>query len=200
MRTRGMELLHPQQILNEIQHCPVTYWPVGPLEWRRPHLPTGTDALNAEAVASMAAEKSGGLVLPTFYWGTEQERSPEMLKCLVFAGDEWVVGMDFPANGLLSMCISEEIFALVVRQHLHLITNLGFKIIVILTGHAAENQMQVLERLSAQFNVDGQTDGLVAMPFVASDEGVLEIGHASRIEISAMIAFSAPLLNGDRKI
>ena len=118
VETRQIALLRPDQIVQEIERCPLVYLPVGPLEWHGPHLPLGVDALNAEKVAQLSAQKTGGLVLPTFYWGTERERSPEMLKWLGFEGDEWIVGMDFPANALPSMYAAEEVFALLIREQL----------------------------------------------------------------------------------
>jgi len=188
MDTRQIALLRPDQVLQEINRCPLVYLPVGPLEWHGPHLPFGTDAINAEKVAYLSAEKTGGLILPTFYWGTERERSSEMLEWLGLDPDAWVVGMDFPANSLPSMYASEEIFALLIREHLRLAANMGFRVIVLVTGHAAENQIAVLQRLAAEITAAGAVRVLVVLPFVANPQGILEVGHASRIETSVMLA------------
>ncbi len=188
VRTRRLELLRPDEVQAEMARCPLVYWPVGPLEWHGPHLPLGTDPLHAEAAALRAAAETGGLVFPTFYWGTERERSPEMLRYLGFEGHEWVVGMDFPSNALPSAYAHEEMFALLVRENLRLIVDMGFRVIVILSGHAAANQMAVLERLTAEFNASGPARVLVALPFVRNDQGILEVGHASSMETSAMMA------------
>lgn len=188
MRTRQIELLRPGEISTEIERYPVVYWPLGLIEWHGPHLPTGTDALNAEAAARLAADKGGGLVLPTLYGGTERERSSEMLRWLGFDGDEWVVGMDFPANTLPSMYIPEEVFALIIRENLPLLAGMGFQLAVLLSGHAAENQVQVLHRLAAEFNEKGPIQVLVSLPFGADVDGQLKVGHASMVETSAMMA------------
>ena len=188
MDTRQIALLRPEQILEERSRCPLVYLPIGPLEWHGPHLPLGMDALNAEKVAQLAAEKTGGLILPTFYWGTERERSPEMLRWLGFEGDEWIVGMDFPANSLPSMYATEEVFAVLVREQLRLAVQMGFQTIAVITGHAAENQIAVLQRLAAEFTARGPARVLVFLPFVTNSEGIMEVGHASRIETAVMMA------------
>lgn len=188
MRTRQIHYLRPQEILAEMVRFPVVYWPLGLIEWHGPHLPLGVDAFNAEAVALRAAEAGGGLVMPLTYFGTERERPPEMLDWLGFDSDEWVVGMDFPANSLPSMYAYEDHFAMVVRENLRLMAKMGFKIIVAITGHAATNQIDTLERVAAEFNAAGEVQVLVALPFVANADGILEVGHASRIETSIMLA------------
>ena len=186
METRQLALLRPDQIVEEMRRCPVVYMPLGPLEWHGPHLPLGVDPLNAEHVARQAAEQTGGLILPTFYWGTERERTPEMQQWLGFKGDKWIVGMDFPANSLPSLYASEEMFALAVREQLRLAARMGFRLAVIVTGHAAENQLAVLKRLEAELNALGQMRVLVVLPFVRDPDGVMPVGHASRIETAVM--------------
>jgi creatinine amidohydrolase len=188
-------LLRPDQILEEIRRCPLAYIPIGPLEWHGPHLPVGTDAIHAEQSAELAAQETGGLVLPTLYWGTERERSPEVLGWLGFDPDQWVVGMDFPANSLPSLYASEEVFALLVREQLRMAATWGFRLIVLITGHGAENQIAVLERLAAEFSAAGPAKVLVALPFVTNSQGIMEVGHASRIETSVMLAMHPELVN-----
>ena len=188
METRQIALLRPDQIVQEIVRCPLAYLPVGPLEWHGPHLPLGVDALNAEKVAQLSAERTGGLVLPTFYWGTERERTPQMLRWLGFEGNEWIVGMDFPANALPSMYAAEEVFALLIREQLRLAVKMGFRTIAVITGHAAENQIVVLQRLAAEFTAKGPSRVQVFLPFVTNSEGIMEVGHASRVETAIMLA------------
>ena len=188
MNGTQIQYLRPEQVLAELKKRPVAFWPLGLVEWHGPHLPFGVDAINAEAVAIRAAERGGGLVMPTTYFGTERERPADVLDWLGFEQGDYIVGMDFPANSLPSMYASEEYFALMVRENLRLIAGMGFKIIVAISGHAATNQIQVLERLAAEFNAAGDVTVLVQLPFVTNDEGILEVGHASRIETAVMLA------------
>jgi creatinine amidohydrolase len=188
MTAHQIAFLRPAKILQEFERCPLAYWPLGPLEWHGPHLPLGTDPLNAEKVSLQAAEISGGLVFPTFYWGTERERDPATLKDLGFEQDKWIIGMDFPANSLLSHYASEEVFAILVREQLRLMSRMAFKVILIISGHAAANQMQVLARLAAEFSAQGKVKVLVVIPICTDEDGVKRIGHASRKETALMMA------------
>jgi len=188
MGEHRIAFLRPDQIKAEMVKHSIAYLPLGPLEWHGPHLPLGVDAFNAENAALLAVEKTGGLVLPTLYWGTERERSTQMLEWLGFEGDEWIIGMDFPANRLPSMYAREEIFGLLVREQLRLTLGMGFKLVVVVSGHAAENHLEVLERLSSEYSVQSSRKVVVVLPFVRNQHGILEVGHASRIETSVMMA------------
>lgn len=190
MRTRQMQSLRPEEILQELRQTPVAYLPLGLLEWHGPHLPLGVDSFNAETVCRLAADESGGLVWPTQYFGTERERGPELLDALGLASDAYIVGMDFPANSLPSPYASEEAFAIIVREQFRLITRMGFKVIAAVSGHGATNQLETLKRLAAEFNANGLARVLVETPFVPDEHGVLAVGHASRIETAVMLAIA----------
>jgi len=185
MRTVKFEMLRPSEILKEKERCSVVYFPIGPLEWHGPHLPLGMDPLNAQAVATKLAEKTGGVVLPTFYWGTERERSPEMLKDIGFKGDEWIKGMDFPANTMKSFYAVEDVFGVAVREYLRLLTEQGYKLIVIVNGHGASNHIHTLERLAAEFTAEtSSTVYYTITTFLES--GMQDFGHATKMETSIM--------------
>lgn len=188
METHQIVYLRPEQVIEEMQRRPLAYLPIGPLEWHGPHLPLGVDPLNAENAALLSAMRTGGLVLPTLYWGTERERDPEMLAWLGLDPDSYVVGMDFPANQLPSMYCSEEILALLVREQLRLAVRMGFRLVVLVTGHAATNQVEVLQRLAVEFSAESPACVIVVLPFVTNQSGVMEVGHASLIETSVMQA------------
>jgi len=185
---RQVQYLRPDEILSEMRQSPIAYLPLGLLEWHGPHLPLGVDAINAEQTALRAAEISGGLVFPTVYFGTERERSPEVLEWLGFQPDEYVVGMDFNENNLKSHYVAEEYFALVVRENLHNIIHMGFKVVVMVTGHAATNQIEALERLAVEFSAISDCDVILELPFNKNGEGIYEVGHASKVETSIMLA------------
>jgi creatinine amidohydrolase/Fe(II)-dependent formamide hydrolase-like protein len=65
---------------------------------------------------------------------------------------------------------------------------MGFHVVAVITGHAAENQIAVLQRLAAEFTATGPARVLVFLPFVTNPEGIMEVGHASRIETAVMMA------------
>jgi len=185
MRTRRFELLRPDEILREKERRPIAYLPVGPLEWHGPHLPVGTDPLNAYAVATALAERNGGVVLPAFYWGTERERRPEMLKNIGFGGDEYIVGMDFPLNPMRSLYAREDAFGAAVREYLRMLAAQGYKLVVIVNGHGAENHIHTLRRLAAEFTAE--TDCAVWYTITTFlESGEQDFGHATKTETSLM--------------
>src|SRR5436305_468736 len=100
--------LRPAEIQQRLTACPAIYVPLGPLEWHGPHLPLGTDPLNAENVALGVCRRIGGIVWPTQFWGTERERPPALLRALGFEENQYVVGMDFPRNSLPSAYCAAE--------------------------------------------------------------------------------------------
>jgi len=197
MQTRQIALLRPQQIKAELQRCPLAFLPLGPLEWHGPHLPFGTDPLYAERIALAAAEQTKGLVFPTLYMGTERERTPQTLASIGLEPQNYVIGMDFPANTLPSGYAYEEVFALVVREHLRLILKMGFRWIVIISGHGATNHLKVLHRLVAEFNAESSARFLLIAPFPRDEDGIERVGHADRIETSLMLAEHPELVDLD---
>ena len=186
MRTVQFERLRPNEILEAKMKCPVAYLPIGPLEWHGPHLSVGMDPLNAYAVSTRIAENIGGVVLPTLYWGTERERSPKMLKDIGFTGDEWIVGMDFPANSMKSLYAREDVFGIVVREYLRMLVEQDYKLVVLVNGHGAENHIQVLQRLAYEFTAESGCIVHYVMSLVQED-GAQDLGHATKLETSILM-------------
>lgn len=181
-----LEWLHPDEVSTERARCPVVYLPLGPLEWHGPHLPLGTDPLQAGYTALALAEKIGGVVHPTLYIGTERERSAALLRDLGFHGDEWIVGMDFPANSERSYYYSEDAFAVMVRYTLEQLVAHGYRLIVLVNGHGATNQIQQLQRLAAEFTQRGPAKVLYTFDLDAQADD--DAGHATITETAAIMA------------
>ena len=189
MRTVQFELLRPTEIVAERERCPLVYVPVGPLEWHSLHLPMGTDGLNATYTARRLAERTGGVVMPTFFWGTERERPPDMARDLGFAAGDYIVGMDFPNNILKSLYCREEFLALLMRELLGQLVELKYKLIVIVNGHGATNQIETLRRLSIEFSACSPARVLLALAWLPTDDVlVIGPGHADAVETSIMMA------------
>jgi len=188
MRTVRYELLRPGEIVAERERCPVAYVPLGPLEWHSVHMPLGTDPLNAQAVALQVAERVGGVVLPPFFWGTERERPPEMVADLGFARGQYVVGMDFPANSLPSLYCREEFLALLVRELVGLLIRQQYRLIVLVNGHGARNQLDTLQRLSIELSATSPARVLLTTAWPAHGDLDTFTGHADAGETSVMMA------------
>lgn len=183
-----LEWLRPDEISAERERCPVVYLPIGPLEWHGPHLPIGTDPLQAEHTAFELAERIGGVVHPTLFIGTERERPSNILRDIGFHGDEWIVGMDFPANNERSYYYVEDAFALMVRFTLEQLISHGYRLIVLVNGHGATNQIQHLQRLAAELTQRGMARILYTFDLDSSVDD--DAGHATITETSAIMALS----------
>lgn len=183
-----VQLMRPSEILRERERCPLVYLPLGPLEWHGPHLPLGVDPIHAQEVAVRLARKTGGVVLPTLYMGTERERSPQMLKNIGFKGDEWIVGMDFPGNSMKSLYFTEEVFAICIRGWIDILVSQGYRLIVLLNGHGAENQVTVLDRLAAEYSHAGPAKVLHLMPMPGFVKKKNSWAHAAADETSVLMA------------
>ena len=64
------ERMLPHQIQAAIAARSVVYLPLGSIEYHRRHLPLGLDGLTAHGICTRAAATTGGVVLPTVWFGT----------------------------------------------------------------------------------------------------------------------------------
>ena len=179
--------LRPGMVQRRLAEAALVYIPVGPLEWHGPHLSFGVDPFNAEAAAMEACRRTGGLVWPTQFWGTERERSPDELAGVGLDPEAYVVGMDFPRNSLPSAYCPEETFAILVRELLRQVRSLGARLAVIVNGHGAVNHIHVLKRLETEFNntTDLRVHVRIAVPLDLIEAG--ELDHAGSFEASLMM-------------
>jgi len=116
METRWEYLTPPEfkKLAKEEQICVL---PMGSLERHGEHLPYGTDALVAHAVACRASELEPCVVFPPYWYGQVHEAA-------AFAG-----AINFPTRLLLEM----------LENVLDQIAHNGFKKIVILSGHGGNS-------------------------------------------------------------
>lgn len=192
-----IEYLRPGQLNDEKKRCPLVFVPIGPLEYHGPHLPVGMDPINATQCAIEACKRLGkGVVHPTMFWGTERERPEWMLNSLGFAKDDWVIGMDFPTCIWPSHYYGEHLFGLVVASTIEMLITGGYKVIVLVNGHGAWNQLQTLDRLALHYS--HATDALVVWKLAITLD-VTErdmAGHADFTETSMMLYYQDEKLGG----
>ncbi|MFR1109932.1 MAG: creatininase family protein, partial [Anaerotruncus colihominis] len=153
MRKIRFETMVPAELLEAVNGRSLVYQPVGSMEWHGPHMGMGMDTINAHAVALEAARRTGGVVMPPLYIGTETPRSPETLRKLGFSGDERVVGMDFPQNSVASFYWPPDLFEAIIRRQTQMLLEMGFSQVVLLNGHGADAQVEILERVSRELSV-----------------------------------------------
>lgn len=152
MKKIRFEEMLPDELLQLQKEEKPVYLPVGSMEWHSLHLGMGVDAIHAEGVAVKLAEKLGGAVFPPLYIGTETYRTPASLKRLGFQGNEQIRGMDFPDNALKSCYWPPEIFEVIISQQVELLLNMGFHTIVILNGHGAAAQKEILQKICGAYS------------------------------------------------
>lgn len=183
---RKFEELLPHEILAFTKDASIAFLPIGSMEWHGPHMSMGMDTAHAYAVALGLAETMNGTALPPLYIGTEQPRTPDMLKKVGFSGTESVVGMDFPANAVKSMYWPEELFSAVIRQQALFLIELGFRTVVFVNGHGADNQIAALERIAA--SLTEETHAQVINQLILTEDCGVGVGHAGLLETAVMLA------------
>ena len=66
---RRYQELRPDELAECIKATPIAFWPLGLIEHHGWHLPVGYDGLKAERICVRIAEHTGGVILPTMWWG-----------------------------------------------------------------------------------------------------------------------------------
>ena len=202
-----VQYMLPHQLHEELEKLLLIFIPLAPLEWHGLHLAIGTDSINAECMALEVAKRVGGVVLPTLYMGTERERDSKTLESLGFDKSDYVVGMNFfKAKGLYkSFYFPEEIFALVLRAHIELCIDHGYRYIYIVSGHGAVNHNNVIERLCIEFNnksnkaKEAKVAFGISFPIPKEKAKIGGITHAG-IEETSLMMYYGDKLGGDKLV
>jgi len=186
------EWMRPGQLRQRRAECPLVLFPLAPLEYHGPHLPLGTDPINATYVAHACCRRlRRGVVRPTMFLGTERERDPDTLESLGFPRDQHIVGMDFPLRQWSSHYLPEEVFALVVAAEIRCLVAQGYEYVFIVNGHGAVNHNAVLRRICAELGrtTSALVDCFLAFPDDAMAAGA--IGHADLAETALLMYYNA---------
>jgi creatinine amidohydrolase len=184
------EWLRPGQLVARRNECPLIIVPVGPLEYHGPHMPLGTDAINAAEVAHACCRKlRKGVVLPTLFIGTERERTPAILESLGLPAGTYVVGMDFPNRTWNSHYLPQEIFAIRLAAELRILIGQGYKYILVANGHGATNQIDTVNRLCIELSNTTPAKLAWRLPVAQRVIDDNSAGHANRAETALLMHF-----------
>jgi len=158
--------------------CPLAYLPVGSLEYHGLHLPTGFDALHAYECCLQASRRTGGVVLPPQFWGTQGHEG-------------------FPG----SLLIGEDVLVRLTREILALLESQGYRLAVICTGHHPDVQGVVLRRAVAEYvpAAGAPRESLQAVVVSPFDYGDRALDHAGKIETSIGLALFPDLVRMDAR-
>ncbi len=182
------EWLRPDELAAERARCPLVFLPVGPLEYHGPHLPLGTDAINAGRTAAEACRAIGrGVVFPTVHAGTERERAPWQFESLGFPPDAWFLGMDFPTARWKSHYAPEHVFAVILANDIEGLLAQGYRVVAIVNGHGAVNHQETIRRLCAHYSHASGAVVTADLAFPGDLDLVKLAGHADLYETSLML-------------
>ncbi|HTP89266.1 MAG TPA: creatininase family protein [Bryobacteraceae bacterium] len=185
----NMAFLFPDEVAAARERNGLVILPLAPLEWHGPHLAMGCDNLLAHAFARRLARELECPYYPPLYVSTERQRRPEVLEALGLERTARVEGMDFPNHSVASGYFREEVFALVLRDVLHILfERMRFQRVLIVNGHGADNQKDVLNRICHEFNSGASQDVRVMWVYPGFPRSLLagSIGHAAAEETSML--------------
>lgn len=176
------ERMFPDQLERRFAEWPVLYQTYGLLEPHGPQNAVGLDALKAHAIACLTARRHGGIVAPPDY-GHIHEIGDYALWALGMIGEvqrDWMSAVP-PWHHFKTIC-----------WHLRIADRLGFKAVVLMTGHYGVNyidlktlvdlvQPHVGARLFALADFEADTQGF-------DGDGDIHGDHAGKIETSQLWA------------
>ena len=157
--------LRPDQLAEVVATRPIAFWPLGLLEHHGWHLPIGLDGLKAEHICMRIAGHTGGVLLPTMWWGALGGHGDFM----------WTHYQPEAAAG-----------AILVRTVEQLVTY-GFRAIVLFAGHYPW-QMLLDRRLPALQEAHPEVLFLWGTEMDIAPEVHLPGDHAAREEASYGLA------------
>ncbi len=172
------EEMFPEEMESVLKEFPVAYVPFGSLEWHGRHLPYGTDSLKVHGILTYTAQKYGGVVVPTTYWGHM---------------GHWKLGNHPGLSTDLVDRLFIEIFTGLVR--------VGFRVVIGVTGHDVRPQVDSLQKavkaISSQLiSPSGRTIGFAMMEGSLNLEDTdVGMDHAAKWETSIMMALKPELVD-----
>jgi creatinine amidohydrolase len=161
--------LRLDQIEAKVASAPVAYVPWGALEWHSVHLPLGLDGLLAESIAERAVAQTGGVVLPAMY--------------LPITALPHRFSISFKASTVRA--VLDDLLAELAR--------VGFRVVVLLSGHYAQGHELVLMD-AAEAAMEQHRLQVLATPPMALVSGDY-LDHAGRWETAQLLATHPKLVD-----
>ena len=176
-KMRYQELL-PHELEAILKHTPAAYLPLGTLEYHGPHLAIGNDALKAEGILERACMRTGGVLVPTLYWG-------------IGGGHK-----EYPT----SVIVRDQVLAELLDEILKGLYRVGFRVYVLLTGHYPGEQIEAVRQAAERLR-QAQPDAQVwALPEYEAYPQERRADHAARWETSILMALRPELVDMARLV
>ena len=167
LRRRRLELLLPHEIRTLLAEQPLVYLPLGTIEWHCEHLPVGLDALTAHGVCLHAALRTGGLVYPPLHFGTGGGHG------------------DYPWTVMMS---DDGAITSLLGRALPRLQQFGVRCAVLFTGHFADEQIVMIQRMAADWNAAGHTMTVLALAINGAEPSPIRPDHAGIFETTLLHA------------
>ena len=165
------EEMFPHEIEEIMRETPVAYLPLGTLEWHGLHLALGNDAVKAYELCLRVASKAGGIVVPPTYWA--------------------IGGMPQPWTTRFTEELIGQLFCNIFEQ----LSQVGFKVIIAVTGHYGMEQLLTLKQEAIKIMRKNNTTIFpIAEYEVTTDKGYRG-DHAAKWETSILWHLRPELVN-----
>jgi creatinine amidohydrolase len=108
--------------------------------------------------------------------------------------------MDFPTATWRSHYYPEHIFALVVASQVEMLIRGGYRVIVVVNGHGAWNQLETLDRLAKHYShtTEATVVWKLAVALEVSEKNLA--GHADQEETSLLLYYGQEVFGGARLV
>jgi creatinine amidohydrolase len=159
--------LRPRQIYDAMEKAPIAWIPLGAFEWHGWHAPVGLDALTSSGLCKLSADKLGGVVLPPLHYGAYAS----------IADHPWTILLDQEDNDILVRLL---------LKTLKRLESFGVKQAVILTGHFAIVQGEVLAELEKQWNSSWRAMKLITLTLDACPDLPIGPDHGGLFETALL--------------
>ncbi len=177
-----MEQMRPDDLEEVLKRAPAAFVPLGTFEHHGFHLPVCFDGIKAHALCIKVSEKTGGAVLPTFFYGTGGGH----------IGYKW------------TNIVAEEQIVPLLSGTLDFLARQGFRVIVLLTGHYPGEQTRMVKRLvqeAGQRHPQVKFLGLAEPEITTPLPGDKSSGdHAAKYETSIALALHPDWVRLDKLV
>jgi len=166
----------PLEMEEMIKRTPIAIIPFGALEWHGEHNILGVDSIKATEVCRRTIEKTGGVLLPCVNYGA-------------FKTMNFPYTFNFSTKALIKM----------TKRMVKQAYGMGFKIIVLITGHYPLKQQKQVRRAAKMISKKHDDCFALGIPEQAI---VTDLGyygdHAAKWETSLMMAINEEFVHLDR--
>ncbi|MHA1270219.1 MAG: creatininase family protein [Candidatus Helarchaeota archaeon] len=166
----------PADLSDYIQKNPLAYIPFGALEWHGDHMVLGVDSIKASYLCKKCAEITGGVLFPCVNWGA-------------FDTLNFPFTFKFPKKRLIKNTF-------IMMKQLY---RMGFRIIILLTGHYPEFQIKKLRSIAKKFSKKYSDGFALGIPEQALATRLGYLGdHAASWETSIMMVINKEYVDLNR--